>query len=715
MSTPELSAVTVPAPGRRTGEWRVAVRFLRGLALCALAMCVLSVSAWAKTFVVSTTADSGPGSLRDAITRADSHASPDTIDFQIGSGAQTISPTSALPTITEPVVIDGTTQPGFAGTPLIHLDGSIAGPSRSGLVITAEKSTVRGLAITGWTTGINSSAGGIELRAGGHNVIAANYIVGNGSSVTGSDSAGVLVDRGSSGDTIGGIVPSAANVISGNGGNGVSIAGGGTSDNVVEGNDIGTDASGAAPPNTGDGVSIFGGSMGNVVGGVGGRNEQVGNDVSDNRGDGVSIRNRGTGDNVVMGNRIAGNDVSGVGMSDGTTGNAIGEFNFTPHDNKGNGISGNGVDGVDIVGVGTTNNFVVDNGISANRRDGVTIAGGATNNGVETKNSIAGNRDGVVIAGSGTSGNIIAGPNFIDGNSDAGLVIRLGAMGNQVVGESGEPNVISDNGGDGVYITGRGTSKNVVEANYIGSDRCGCAAEPNGSSGVAMTGQATGNTIGGAGMPNVISGNSGAGVYIAGSGTSGNLVQRNLIGTTRFSDTALGNHGNGVTILDGATENTIGGTVAGELYNRIAYNAGYGVQIDGTATTGDAVLQDSILSNGGLGIALTDGGNADEPAPTVATVATSGTTTTITGSVSAQNPLVEVFDNPGCADPEGMRFLGAATITGGAWSLSVPKVPIGTGVTATATDTSTQNTSQFSNCTIDHRNSWSFCGSGSAG
>lgn len=130
------------------------------------------------------------------------------------------------------------------------------------------------------------------------------------------------------------------------------------------------------------------------------------------------------------------------------------------------------------------------------------------------------------------------------------------------------PTVISSNGGDGVYITGRGTSNNVVEANYIGSDRCGCAAQPNGSSGVAITAQATANTIGGAGVPNVISGNSGAGVYIAGSGTSGNLVQRNLIGTTRFSDTALGNHGNGVTILDGATENTIGGTMAGRVVQR---------------------------------------------------------------------------------------------------------------------------------------------------
>src|SRR4051794_19733889 len=69
------------------------------------------------TFVVSNTADSGTGSLRDAITQANNtslHPGLDTINFNIApGGVQTIRPASPLPTITDPVVIDGTTQPGF--------------------------------------------------------------------------------------------------------------------------------------------------------------------------------------------------------------------------------------------------------------------------------------------------------------------------------------------------------------------------------------------------------------------------------------------------------------------------------------------------------------------------------------------------------------------------------------------------------------------------
>src|SRR5690349_11623275 len=71
------------------------------------------------TYLVTTTADSGAGSFRDAITQANNHAGADVINFKIGTGAKTISPTSALPTITGPTVVDATTQPGYAGKPLI--------------------------------------------------------------------------------------------------------------------------------------------------------------------------------------------------------------------------------------------------------------------------------------------------------------------------------------------------------------------------------------------------------------------------------------------------------------------------------------------------------------------------------------------------------------------------------------------------------------------
>ena len=84
----------------------------------------------ATTFLVTNTDNSGSGSLRQAILDADAAAAtePATIDFQISSGGlQTISPLSPLPAITAPVIIDGTSQPGFDPnhpTPMIELTGS---------------------------------------------------------------------------------------------------------------------------------------------------------------------------------------------------------------------------------------------------------------------------------------------------------------------------------------------------------------------------------------------------------------------------------------------------------------------------------------------------------------------------------------------------------------------------------------------------------------
>src|SRR3954462_7280292 len=120
-------------------------------------------------FVVTSAADTdgqscGPDcTLRQAINAANAAPGADVIRFAIGSGAQTIVPTSPLPTITDAVTIDGASQPGYAGTPLIELDGSSAGFSSSALVITAGSSQVRGLAI------VNFQNDAIKLRASGGN------------------------------------------------------------------------------------------------------------------------------------------------------------------------------------------------------------------------------------------------------------------------------------------------------------------------------------------------------------------------------------------------------------------------------------------------------------------------------------------------------------------------------------------------------------------
>ena len=147
------------------------------------------------TFVVSSTNDTGPGSLRQAIL--DSNAATgqtNTIDFNIpGSGVQTIAPLSALPAITSPVLIDGWSQPGFAGTPLIELSGSQAGGG-DGLTITGPDVTVRGLDINGFSQGA-----GIHITGTG---ATGDWIYGNflGTDPTGTQALpnndGVEIDAG---------------------------------------------------------------------------------------------------------------------------------------------------------------------------------------------------------------------------------------------------------------------------------------------------------------------------------------------------------------------------------------------------------------------------------------------------------------------------------------------------------------------------------------
>src|SRR5438105_4341300 len=72
-------------------------------------------------FTVTSAADAGAGSLRQAILDANARPGADTVRFQIASGPQTISPLTALPDVTDAVTLDATTQPGYAGTPLIVL------------------------------------------------------------------------------------------------------------------------------------------------------------------------------------------------------------------------------------------------------------------------------------------------------------------------------------------------------------------------------------------------------------------------------------------------------------------------------------------------------------------------------------------------------------------------------------------------------------------
>src|SRR5438132_4953113 len=169
------------------------------------------------TLTVFTTADSGQGSLRQAILDANALPGLDTIQFSLELRPFTISPLSPLPAITDPVIIDGTTQPGFTGTPIIELDGTNAGPA-DGLAISAGGSTVRGLIIDSF------QGNGISLSFNGGNAIEGNYLGTNGKSpaALGNSNDGILINNASN-NSIGGTAQGTGNVISGNGGSGIAI------------------------------------------------------------------------------------------------------------------------------------------------------------------------------------------------------------------------------------------------------------------------------------------------------------------------------------------------------------------------------------------------------------------------------------------------------------------------------------------------------------
>ena len=223
-------------------------------------------SSRSETFTVTTADSIGPGSLYEAINQANEHSGADTIAFNIpGDGVQKISVgESALPEITDSVTIDGYTQPGAKANTLasgndalilIRIDGGDSGSD--GLIISAGDSVVRGLALTGFLFHA------IVLQTAGNNLIEGNAIgISSDELLYGYNSYGI--DVFSSNNTVGGVLPAQRNVISNNG-VGVVIESG-TSNNAILGNYVGTDPSGTVEMGNGDGLLILG--SGTQIGGL---------------------------------------------------------------------------------------------------------------------------------------------------------------------------------------------------------------------------------------------------------------------------------------------------------------------------------------------------------------------------------------------------------------------------------------------------------------
>jgi titin len=550
---------------------------------------------------VSNTLDSGSGSFRQAILDANANNGLDTITFQIpGAGPHTISPQSALPTITDPVVIDATSQPGFAGSPLIELNGAHAGSSSSGIRLVTSNSVVRGLAINGfdadgleidgvgtnsiqgnyigldvtgttsrpngqegifvsssWNnviggTNVISSSGdaGIYLYGGGGHVILGNFIgtTAAGTKRLGNLNNGVIVYN-SATNLIGGAAPGAWNVIAGNKASGIYLFGPGSTGNVVQGNHLGTDVTGRlALSNTANGITISG-APSNLIGGTA---SGAGNVILANSEAGIFITGSTATNNLVQGNSIGPGSAGGQALGNAYAG-------LTIADAAGNTIGGT------VAGAG--------NVISGNAREGIF----ATNT---TGLVVQGNRIGTDSTGTAALGNRLNGITIDGGSSNL--------IGGTV---SGAGNVISGNLGNGISLQG-GATANLIQGSYIGTDASGGTVVSNTGAGLLI--QSAGNTIGGlaSGARNLISGNGLDGVWLSGTGAKSNWVAGNFIGTEVTGTNPLGNSraGVGISIAPG---NVIGGASMG-AGNVISGNALWGIYLIGSSATGNVIQGNKV-------------------------------------------------------------------------------------------------------------------------
>ena len=493
---------------------------------------------WASaTVTVTSTLDSGPGTLRQALLDV---GPGDRITFDPAvfppANPQTITLESELPPLAQGQL---TLDASDAG---VILDGSLLTGASNGLLITSDGNIVHGLQILHFSSGSFSSTGersvGVHIAMGRYNVVGgdrtkgkgpmgqgnvissndvgivihadvgpsypmSNTIVGNlvGTEVGGMGSLGnfigIQIEDAASNNTVGGASPGERNVVSGNLDRGIQIIGGGVFGNQVIGNYIGTNISGNSPlGNAVVGVVIECGATGNTVGGPdpGDRN------VIGANGNGVVISDPATAHNAVVGNYI-GTDASGTKALGNGNGILIWTSGFNrvggTSPGEGNLISGNG-QGISIGGLEKSDNLIL------------------------------GNRIGTDVSGSAALPN------------GAGIGINEGTRHNNVGGATEEEgNVISGNNGSGVVISDAGIEYNTIAGNWIGTDATG--ATPLGNTWVGMQ-------LADHSLRNFVQGNT-----VVYNGDSGMQVTRSPFNTLR-RNSIHGNIGAGIFLTEGGNQ-----------------------------------------------------------------------------------------------------------------------------------------------------------------
>jgi hypothetical protein len=651
----------------------------------------------AAVFTVTTTEDTGDGSLRKAIEDANASPGLDLINFAI-LGTPEIYPMTELPQITSPVIIDGTTQTGYVGTPIVIIDGFNLSGALNGLTLMpgAVGSTVRGLVVTSFTNhGILVNANSVVVEgcyAG---------IASDGLTPGGNKGAGVFVQDASD-CRVGGTLPAQRNVLSGNTLWGVMIRGLSQRDTVL-GNYIGTTADGMVALGNGyDGVRlniyiINGAGASHCV--VGGSTPEARNLISGNDSAGVALVGQVVTNNTIIGNYI-GTDVTGTAalpnVKDGVRfWNSMAITFGSPSSNVVGGITAG------------DRNIIAGNG-----DHGVWIVGGSSGG---TDNTIIGNYIGTDITG------LVKIPNggngvFLTTNVNGGTIANTRIGG----GSPDSANIISGSALAGIYLLGDGVTYTSVVGNRIGLNASSPVPDtiPNGSSGVKI--ELAQNSVVGRGTPetaNLIGGNGANGIYVLSISNLPMAISGNLIGTEQSRTVNLGNRLDGIRIA--APGITVGGDTR-DSGNVIAFNRGGGVSV--FSGTGNRIRNNAIFSNkarpgidlGHNGITKNDSSDSDtgpndyQNFPLLDSVVTSGGSTMVYGRMDSAKSSVELrIDLYEANVADSLHFGGADSLVGtttvttdnfgnAAFVVTIPRVvPPSHVFSATATD-ATGNTSEFS-------------------
>jgi len=598
----------------------------------------------------------------------------------------------------------------LGGISLNASDNNIVGP---GNVVAANQ----GPGLHAWDTDAN----GLIVRG--------NRIGLDGAgTASGNNGDGIRIEGGADGIDIGSLTVADRNLIGGNNGDGIDVDGA-SNDVQIVGNRIGTDANGTAVrANTGNGILIRNGVTGSGV---------RSNVLSGNGNDGVKLEGNSDGNDVfaniiglnVSRTAIMANAQSGVALLSGASGNRIGDGS-TGNQNT---IAGNST-GVFISNADTTGNLINNNHIGfegtvgnpvpfGNTNDGVFIGDGA-NNTLVANNSIVRNGD-VGIELSGADNCTIRGNRIGIGSvptassphpNGRGIRVTAGAS-NTVIGgatPATDRNVVSSNTFFGIGLFNPGTTSNTILNNWVGLTLSGEGDAGNGNEGILIQEQATNSTV----STNVISGNTGDGIRIRHSGTTGHSMQRNLIGMSGSDSAIVSNGGAGIHVDSLASLNTIG-FLQGQG-NTIRFNAGDGVWIE--SGTGNAISFNILDTNGGLGIDLgadgvnvNDTGDVDTGAntllnhPVLSNVSRGGGMVSFTASLSStanRTYGLQFFHNFGCdlsGRGEAQNILGDGQIVlpaGGTASANfmIPLADNISATTITALAFASDDTSEFSPC-----------------